>query len=385
MRPCFRSVFLVAALIMAPAALDARDTRADSAATLLRAARVLEARGETRLARELLRVLAHRVPETVGADEARRITRQIGDEESLIGFNRGGFIAYHTAFGAWLGVVLPAALDANGTAPYGAGLLIGAPLGFFGSRALAERRDLSSGQAALLQFGSTWGTWQAIGWREALNLGVTEICEVDFCYESSSGTETWAAALVGGVAGFGAGLLATRIELTQGQAAVVTQSAIWGTWYGAAIVTLLGDSGDDALVGALLGGNLALLAAIPAARGWRPTAAKVRTITAAGLGGGLVGLGVVLLTATDDTDGVVGMVAAGTTLGLVGGAALVRDRTPSGSGAAARSTPGTALLNFRGSWSMGIPLPTPATIVAPEASRRSRVLGVRVPLLHLNW
>lgn len=373
-------LLMLLGLLATPTALVAQDTRADSAATLLRAARVLEARGELRLARELLRVLAERFPETATAAEGRRVSSQMGEEESLVGFNRGGFIAYHTAFGAWLGVVIPAALDADASEAYGAGLLVGAPLGFFGSRALAQRRNLSSGQAALLQFGSTWGTWQAVGWQELLRLGVEEICEADFCYETSSNTAGWVAALVGGVAGFGAGLLASRIELTQGQAAVVTQSAIWGTWYGAALGTLISEDEDVTLGGALLGGNLALLVAIPAARSWRPTAAKVRTITAAGLGGGLAGLGVVLLTSTDSDDGVIGIMAASTTLGLIGGAALVRDRSGPDQGAA-----GPALLNYRGNWSLGTPLPTPAAILTPDGARRHRVPGVRIPLLHLNW
>lgn len=375
-----RSLLLALGLLVTPLVASAQDTRADSASTLLRAARVLEARGEFRLARELLRVLSERFPETVVAAEGRRISRAMAEDESLTGFNRGGFIAYHTAFGAWLGVVLPAALDADASEAYGAGLLVGAPLGFFGSRALAEKRNLSSGQAALLQFGSTWGTWQAMGWQELLNLGVEQICEDDFCYETSSNTANWVAALAGGVAGFGAGLLASRMDLTQGQAAVVTQSAIWGTWYGAALGTLVSDDDDLTLGGALLGGNLALLAGIPAARGWRPTAAKVRTITAAGLGGGLAGLGVVLLTSTESSDGVIGIMAAGTTVGLIGGAALVRDRDGPQPGSA-----GPALLNYRGTWSLGAPLPTPAAIPAPEGSRRHTVPGVRVPLLHLNW
>ncbi|MDZ4674488.1 MAG: hypothetical protein SGI84_08540 [Gemmatimonadota bacterium] len=374
------SLLLLIGLSATPALLSAQDTRADSAATLLRAARVLEARGELRLARELLRVLAERFPETATAAEGRRFTDQLGEEESLVGFNRGGFIAYHTAFGAWLGVVIPAALDSDASEAYGAGLLIGAPLGFFGSRALAEKRNLSSGQAALLQFGSTWGTWQAVGWQDLLNIGVEEYCELDFCYETSSSTAGWTAALVGGVAGFGAGLLASRINLTQGQASVVTQSAIWGTWYGAAIFALISDTSNDALGGALLGGNLALLAAIPAARGWRPTAAKVRTITAAGLGGGLAGLGVVLLTSTESEDGVIGIIAAGTTIGLIGGAALVRDRLGPVEGAA-----GSALLNYRSGWTLGTPLPIPAAILTPDGSRRHTVPGVRIPLLHLNW
>ncbi len=373
-------LLLLFGLASTPATLGAQDTRADSAATLLRAARVLEARGEFRLARDLLRVLSERFPETVVAAEGQRIRRAMGEDESLTGFNRGGFIAYHTAFGAWLGVVIPAALDADASEAYGAGLLVGAPLGFFGSRALAEKRNLRSGPAALLQFGSTWGTWQGFGWQAALDFGVEEICEADFCYETSSDTAPWVAALVGGVAGFGAGLLASRSDVTQGQAAVITQAALWGTWYGAAIAELAGVQDNDQLAAALIIGNVAMLAAIPAARAWRPTAAKVRTITAAGLGGGLAGLGVALLTSTESTDGVIAILASGTTLGLIGGAALVRDRDPG-----PIPEGGSALLTIRDGWSLGVPVPTPAAILAPDTSRRHTVPGIRVPLLDVRW
>jgi len=372
---------LLAALAL-PAVLPAQVSRADSAATLLRAARVLEARGEFRLARELLRVLADRFPETADAIEGRQVARQLAEDESLAGFNRAGFVAYHTVFGAWLGVIIPAALGADGEGPYGAGLLIGGPVGFLGSRALANSRPLTSGQAALIQFGSTWGTWQGLGWQQALDLGEGYECVDDFCWNSGSDTAPWVGALVGGVAGFGAGLLASRANITQGEAAVISSAAFWAHWYGVMSAAIADASEDDLLTAALVEGNVGLLVGIPAGRSWRPTAARVRTISAGGLAGAVAGLGVALLASVDDERGVAALPLTGSTLGLV--AATMLTREPRVEGAA---TPGdaTALLSNRDGWRLGMPMPSPAVLPAPAGSRRSTVPGVRIPVLHLTW
>lgn len=372
----------LASLAGAPKALMAQATRADSAATLLRAAQVLQARGDLQLARELLRTLAHRFPGTPGAEEGRFVLSQLGADESLTGFTRTGFLLYHTAFGAWLGVAIPAALDAQGTEPYGAGLLIGAPLGFFGSRALAHSRNLTAGQAAILQFGSLWGTWQGLGWRAAADLGVERICASGFCYDDESDTAPWVAAVVGGVAGFGAGWLASRAEIQEGQAAVITNLAQWATWYGLSAGWITDADEDATLATALIAGNTAILAGIPLARRWDVPATRVRTISAAGLAGGLAGLGVALLTSTDDDQVVAALGAAGSTIGLIAGAALTRSGNPARPDGA--GTDG-ALLSYRGSWRFAAPAPALAAVPAPDGARRATVPGVRVPLLHVQW
>jgi len=375
---------VAALLLLLPPSLGAQASRADSAAALLRAAQVLEARGEHRLAREVLRALARRFPETPGAAEGRQVARQLGEDESLHGFNRSGFIAYHTAFGAWLGVIIPAALDAGDGEPYGLGLLVGGPLGFFGSRALAESRQLTSGQAALFQFASTWGTWQGLGWQAALDLGEgTFDCVPDACYDSGSDTAPWAAALVGGLAGVGAGLLASRASISQGEAAVITQAATWATWYGYMAAVLADAEGDAVLGTALVAGNAGLLLGIPAGRRWSPTAARVRTISAAGLAGGAAGLGVALLASLDSDNQAAAMALVGTSVGLVAGTALTRDRGSAGEGDGGPG--GAALLGFRDGWRLGLPVPVPSAVAAPATSRRATVPGIRVPLLRVDW
>ena len=50
-------------------------------------------------------------------------------------------------YGAFLGAAIPAALGADDPEGYGAGLLVGAPLGFFASRAYAKNPAITDGQA----------------------------------------------------------------------------------------------------------------------------------------------------------------------------------------------------------------------------------------------
>jgi hypothetical protein len=369
----------------APRPTAAQETRADSAAMLLRAARLLEARGELRLARELLQVLLVRFPGTAGAVEARHVADQLGEEDSLIGLGRAGFIAYHTAFGAWLGLIIPAALDADGEAAYGAGLLIGAPLGFFGSRALARSRGLTRGQASLMQFASTWGTWQGLGWQVAADIGAEEVCEIDVCYYDGSDTAPWGMALAGGIAGLGLGLLASRMDITEGRAAVITNAGYWATWYGYLTAYLTDSSDDSALAAALLAGNIGVLIAIPVGRAWNPTAARVRTISAAGLAGALAGAGIALLVSADGDQEVAGLLAAGSSVGLVGGALLTRQHgVQEGTGIGAGEAAG-ALVQFRDGFHLGMPSIMLTLLPAPEGSLRYTVPGVRVGLLQMTW
>lgn len=382
-----RTAVVMGAVVLAACASGARPaaaqtTRADSAAALLRAAQVLEARGELRLARELLRVITLRFPESPDASAAREATRRLGEEDTLIGLGRAGFIAYHTALGGWLGAILPAALDVEGSEAYGAGLLIGGPLGFFGSRALAERRQLSRGQASIMQFASTWGTWQGLGWQAAADIGVEEYCEFDFCYETGSDTAPWAMAFAGGIAGLGLGMLASRSDLTEGRAAVISQGALWATWYGYLASRLAGIEDEGVLATTLLAGNAGLLLGIPVGRAWNPSAARVRTITAAGLAGIATGFGLALLTSVDEEDTALVFALGGTTLGLVVGTAMTRDHDHRLAGDPAHSG---ALVEFRDGWRIGVPTPSPTVLPEPAGARRRSALGIRIPLVHLSW
>jgi hypothetical protein len=150
-----RLFFFAIILVLSPRAALGQ-TAEDSARAVLETARVLERDGRTELARDLLRYLRMRWPGTEAAREAQ-LRIDVLPATSLTGFGRTSFIVYHTLYGAFLGVAVPAAFDAEGPEPYGAGLLIGVPLGFFGSRAWGRSRPLTDGQAGIVQFGSFWG------------------------------------------------------------------------------------------------------------------------------------------------------------------------------------------------------------------------------------
>ncbi len=369
--------------VLSPTPLAAQATRADSAVALLRAAGVVDARGDHRLARELLQYLARRFPETEAAGQARgRLgTMPTG---SFDGLTRTGFFLYHTLYGAWLGVAVPAAFGADGSEPYGAGLLIGAPLGFFGSRALAAARDLSEGQAGIIEFGSFWGTWQGMGWQSVFDIGDREFTQGGFTGRENSETAPWAAAIIGGLTGLTAGVFASKRPIDAGTSSLVFNASMWGTGYGLAAGLLADAEGDDLLAVALIGGNVGLLGALPAASTLRPMAARVRTVSAAGLAGALAGLGVVLLAQVDSREGVTGVVTGGATVGLVTGVLLTRNRWSDRNVDEGGTSP-SAVLTYREGWRVGLPMPTPALLPTPSGSVRLWAPGVRASLVDVRF
>lgn len=376
-----RWLLLVASVTLLPPAAIAQQTPADSAQVLLDAARVLEREGHARLAREILRHVAERYPGTPAALAAQQQSSALPDAPAT-GLSRTGFFIYNTLYGGFLGIAIPAAFGADGPEAYGAGLLIGAPLGFFASRAYARNHNLTDGQAGTIDFGSFWGTWQGIGWRAVFDIGDAETCDVDYCYTSTSDKAPWAAGVIGGLTGLGVGLLIAQKPISAGASTMVFNSALWGTWYGIAIGVLAGLEDDNLLSSALIGGNVGLLFAIPTSRAWHPTTARVRIATAAGLAGGLAGAGVTLLASVDDDKGVVAIISAGTTIGLIAGAALGKNRKGSSEESALWDP---ALINVKDGVRLGLPMPTPTVIPVNRAKGRATVPGLRISLLNAEF
>jgi hypothetical protein len=351
-----------------PQATAAQATPADTAAVLLSTANALDRDGKHDVAEELLRFIVRRYPQSPAAVEARRLLTGVREAREL-GAGRTGFVIWNTIFTSWLGVAIPAAFGADDTAPYGAGLLIGAPLGFFGSSAYARRHPLTAGQGALYQLSTVWLSWQAAGWREVLDIG--DECEVnpwgEYCYAPD--TAPWVALTIGGLAGVGTGLLLTKWDVEDGTAALMRHGAFWGTWYGVGL-GVLADAEDDALLTwTLMGGNVAIAGAVPMARAWGPSPGKVRLVTAAGLAGGLVGGGIDLLLEVDDEKAAIGIPLLGTTVGLIAGVALVSGRRDAEQGGNVELQ--SALLDISGGLRVGLPTPYPST--RPALSRDGRI------------
>jgi len=376
-----RWLLLAASVTLLAPVATAQQTPADSAQVLLDAARLLRIQGKDRLAGEILRHIQARYPGTPAALAAQQQSSALPDAP-VAGLSRTGFFIYNTLYGGWLGVAIPAAFGADGPEAYGAGLLIGAPLGFFASRAYAKSHNLTDGQAGTIDFGSFWGTWQGIGWRAVFDIGDTQTCDLDYCYTSTSDKAPWAAGVIGGLTGLGVGLLIAQKPISAGASTMVFNSALWGTWYGIAIGVLAGLEDDNLLSSALIGGNVGPLFAIPTSRAWHPTTARVRIATAAGLAGGLAGAGIALLASVDDDKGVVGIISAGTTIGLIAGAALGRDRQGNNEESALWDP---ALINVKGGVRLGLPMPTPTVIPVKRAKGRAMVPGLRISLLNAEF
>jgi len=133
------------------------------------------------------------------------------------------------------------------------------------------------------------------------------------------------------------------------------------------------------LAAALVGGDAAVLAAIPAARAWRPSPSRVRLATAAGIAGGLAGLGIDLLANIEDDQAAFAVAAAGSAIGLLAGAWMGRGRTDEPQGEEAT----LALLTVRDGSGVRFraPVPVPAALPVEERGKRSLRPGLRVLLL----
>ena len=340
---------------------------------LLDAARGFEVDGRRDVAAAVYQLILDRYPDTPAAVEARALLAAVPVEDA----NRSGSVelrVWMTIYGAWLGVAVPGAFGANSSEPYGVGLLLGGPTGFLAGRALANALDLSEGQARAITLGGTWGTWQGFGWREVLDLGVDQDCQItSFCYDVEDDIEeTFAAMIVGGLTGIGVGALLSQREMTPGTASAVNFGSLWGTWFGVAGGTLLDLHDDDLLAATLVGGDAALLAAALLAPRWNVTRSRARLVSIAGVLGGLGGAGIDLLAQPDGDKARIGIPLAGSLLGLALGAVATRGRNDTAEGPV--GPPDGALLRLdRGRLALRMPLPTPVLVPSQDVSlERSR-------------
>jgi hypothetical protein len=387
-----RVLLLVVVLGVLAAPLFAQETRADTAAVLVEAARRLAREGERDLAASLLRHVVRWYGET---EIARTAARELAaaDRVGLAGSGRTGFVVTNTLFGAWLGVAVPAAIGAEDAPPYGAGLIAGPGAGLAGSLAWSGTHPLTSGQAAAYRWSLIWSSWQAYGWREVLGIGDSESCYggpggEPICYPTTPTKARWAAFVAGGGAGIVGGLGLSRLPLPAGDVAVVQDASMWGTWFGFATSLLINDEASDEniLTWMLLSGDGFLLAGIPLARSWRPSVGRIRLITLGGLAGGLVGFGIDLMAKVDDERTAVLIPALASAVGLGAAIALTAGRD-SGFRLDDSDMPGNALLRLgRGGPGFGAPMPLPAMLPSarPDGSIGRRA-GVGLRLVEVGW
>jgi len=389
MRP--RSILLCASLAVwfagaTPGLVQAqtRVTPADTAQVLLEAARGFEAEGRWEVAEALYRRIVARYGSTVAATDAR--ARLVAPPASVAyGDGTVELTVWMTLYGAWLGVAVPGALGADSPEPYGVGLLAGGPTGFLAGRSLARSLDLTEGQARAITLGGTWGTWQGFGWREVFDLGVGQSCDTspfgdEFCFDTEdSAEETFAAMVVGGLAGIGVGALLSGRDITPGTGTVVNYGSLWGTWFGVAGGILMDLEDDDLLAATLVGGDVALLATALLAPGWNVSRSRARLVSIAGVLGGLGGAGLDLIAQPDDEKVAVAIPLVGSVAGLLLGIVATRDSGPDIAGLEA-STNGALVQVDEGRVRLGLPTPVPTLVPhdGPRGTRWRPALGLEL-------
>jgi hypothetical protein len=331
-------------------------TRADSAAVLLDAATRLERDGRTGAARDLYAMIVDRFAGTPSADRAR----QLLGEEPPAPSTRSGRVelqVFSTLYGLWLGVAVPAAFGAEGSEPYGIGLLIGGPAGFLTGLGLARSREFTDGQTRAITYGGLWGSWQGFGWAEILDLGEGPDCDGDFCVSDGGPEERFAGTVLGGLAGIGIGIALSGRTITDGVATSATLGSLWGSWFGFSLGIIGGQTADDLLASSLLAGNAGLVTGAVIASRTTMSRNRARLISIAGVIGGLAGGGIDLIVRPDDDDALMAIPLVGSIAGLTIGTLTTRnfDRGVSPGG----DDLDDALLRFDGGdWALGTPVPS---------------------------
>jgi hypothetical protein len=379
-------IILGALLGGAPASSLAQVTRADSAAILMHAAESFRAQGRWDVAQALFQYLGERFGDTAAGARALAALRAVPAAERSAGSSQVELQVWSTLYGAWLGVAIPAALGADDPGPYGAGLLLGTPAGFFAGRALARSRALGEGQVRAITFGSLWGTWQGFGWLEVADWGQREVCDLDVCWvEDPDGEDVMKALVLGGLAGVGVGSYLARKHIPSGTATTVTFGGLWGTWFGVAGGVLAGLEDDDILAEILLAGNAGLLATAALAPRWNLTRERARLISIAGVVGGLGGAGLDLIMQPDDEKVAIAIPLLGSLAGLGLGAVWTRERREEGTAnsgpdaSPAPVEPSAALVSLRdGAWRMDVPVlyPSMVEVEGPRGPVRRPGLGI---------
>ena len=372
-----------------PADSSAQIAASDAAAVLLRTAIDFEEEGDLDIARALFVRITERYPGTEAAAEAlERLTAPASARAGRV--SRLELPVFGTLYGLWLGLAVPTAFDASDSEAYGAGLLEGVPLGLFSALAAQRSQEYTEGQTRSITWGGTWGTWQGFGWSEVLGIGQREICSEFGCYESDENREeVFTSMILGGLAGIATGAVIARNPVRSGVSSAAQGGSTWGSIYGAMIAEILdaddGGDNDGVLLASLLSGNAGLLAGEFLGSAYDVSRSSVRLMNLGALGGGLVGLGLDLLTSPGD-NAAIAIPLVSSIGGLAVATAMTRGRDRLRGGADGGGD-GLALLGFSdGAWSVGTPMPMPTVMTMDrEDGRPTWVPGLRLDLLRARF
>ncbi len=98
----------------------------------------------------------------LATDKREEVAILLQQPKPISGMSRAGLVGFGTFFTTWLGVGTLILLEADEPVPYGLVLIAGPLSGLFGSLRLTRESELSDGQASLITLGGTWGIWQAV-------------------------------------------------------------------------------------------------------------------------------------------------------------------------------------------------------------------------------
>ena len=106
-------------------------------------------------------------PETeyrqLATDKRKEIAILLQQPTPISGMSRASLVGFGTLFTTWLGVGALILADVEDPVPYGLVLIAGPVGGLAGSLSLTRNSELSDGQASLINLGGVWGIWQAVG------------------------------------------------------------------------------------------------------------------------------------------------------------------------------------------------------------------------------
>ena len=98
----------------------------------------------------------------LATDKKQEIAILLQQPKPISGMSKAGLVGFGTLYTTWLGVGTLILLDVDEGGPYGLALIAGSVGGLLGSLSLTRESELSDGQASLITLGGTWGIWQAV-------------------------------------------------------------------------------------------------------------------------------------------------------------------------------------------------------------------------------
>ena len=232
-------------------------------------------------------------------DIRRKKIDQSGRIESVI---------FGTLYSTWLGVGSARLANADSAKAVAAGMMIGAPAGLLTSLIVTRNARLSDGQAALINSGGYWGTWQGYGLAILLDKNDDEKTMIS-------------SAMAGGLLGiFTTSALTRKMDISFGDAGMISYGGLWGTWLALSGGVVADVDGDDNLLAlALIGGNVGAAAMAAASSKLEFSFAQASLINLGGIVGTIVAGGTLLILQPDSGRTAMATLMAGGVLGLASG------------------------------------------------------------------